>query len=61
MARNVFEAPLWLFPDSLVSKLGIDAEDELRTRSTAVLTYMLSPNTLYGLAKARSQPPVPIP
>ncbi len=52
MARNVFEAPLWLFPDALVSKLGIDAEDELRTRSTAVLTYMLSPNTLYGLGKS---------
>ncbi|MBM6992312.1 MAG: zinc-dependent metalloprotease [Prevotella sp.] len=51
MSRNVFDAPLWLYPDRLVSKLGIDAEDELNNRCTTVLAYLLSPGMLYNQEK----------
>ena len=52
MGNYVFEAPLWLYPDALVSKLGIDAEDEMSTRSTTVLSYLLAPGMLFNEAKA---------
>ena len=51
MGRYVFDAPLWLYPDDVVTKTGIDAENEMTARSNKVLTYMLMPTTLHSLSK----------
>lgn len=62
MGRNIFDAPTWLYPTELVNKLGIDAEDELKNRSTTVLSYLLTPGTLYNEAKNNitSRQPYPV-
>lgn len=51
MGRYVFDAPLWLYPDDVVTKTGIDAENEMTARSNKVLTYMLMPTILHSLSK----------
>lgn len=51
MGRNIFDPPLWLYPDRLVGKLGIDAENELNSRSNTVLAFLLSPGMLYNTQK----------
>lgn len=51
LGRNLFEAPLWLYPDKVVSKLGIDAEDEMTGRSTTMLSLLLAPGMVYNLEK----------
>lgn len=49
--RNLFEAPLWLYPGSVVGKLGVDATDELTSRSMTVLSLLLSPGMVYNQTK----------
>ena len=41
-ARNVFEAPLWLYPTSICTKLNLDAEDEIVNRARTLVSYLLS-------------------
>ena len=61
IGRHVFDAPLWLYPDNIVTKTGIDAEYEMTSRSNKALSYLLSPATLYkqdknGLISASPYP-----
>jgi hypothetical protein len=51
LSRQVFDAPLWLYPDALVSKLGTDAEDEMKSLSTKTLTSLLNANTIAIMGK----------
>lgn len=63
MGRNVYEAPLWLFPDDVVCKLKkIDAPDLIRNRQITTLTYALAPGVLYNVHNAalNSSDPYPL-
>ena len=52
LERNVLQAPLWLYPASIVSKLGIDYADEIRNRQQTVLAMLLSGNFIGNLLSA---------
>ena len=47
--RNVMTAPLWLYPESVISKLGVDYIDEIRSRQQTVIALLLSPNGIMRL------------
>ena len=47
--RHVLQAPLWLYPDEVVSKLGIDAVDEVRNRQATLIAMLVSPGWLYNV------------
>ena len=47
--RYVMEAPLWLYPQSIVNKLGTDYADEIRSRQQSVIASLLSPNAIMTL------------
>ena len=51
MGRQMFTAPLWLYPASIVEKLGVDAVDESQTRQQTVLAYLLSPGMIYNMQR----------
>ena len=51
LGRNVLEAPLWLYPDQIVSTLGVDATEEIQDRQSTLLAYLLSPGMLYNMNK----------
>ena len=57
--RNVLEAPLWLYPKSIIDKLGTDYADEIRTRQQTLIALLLAPGTIFGLHNAalRSEKP----
>lgn len=42
IARNVFEAPLWLYPADVCTKLKLDADGEMVNRSRNLIGYLLS-------------------
>ena len=56
MGRNVFEAPLWLYPQSIIDKLGTDAEDEIMNRARTALAYLLNANLVTNQLKAGVYP-----
>lgn len=49
LGKYVLEAPLWLYPEDVVSKLGIDAADEIRNRQSTLIAMMVSPGILFTL------------
>ena len=55
--RNVMEAPLWLYPESVVSKLGVDYMDEIRSRQQTLVAMMLSSNAIMNLHNTSLQSP----
>ena len=57
--RHVLEAPLWLYPKSIIDKLGTDYADEIRTRQQTLIAVLLAPGTIFGLHNAalRSEKP----
>ena len=57
--RHVLEAPLWLYPQSIIDKLGTDYADEIRTRQQTLIAVLLAPGTIFGLHNAalRSEKP----
>jgi len=57
MDRNVMEAPLWLYPQSIVNKLGTDYIEEIRTRQQTVIASLLSPNSIMNLHNISLQSP----
>lgn len=50
LGRHLFTLPHWLYPDSIVNKLGVNANDDLTRTSTLWLNYFLSAKTLYRCA-----------
>ena len=62
IGRQVFNAPLWLYPDNVVDRLGIDAIDEIRNRQSTLIAYLLSPGMLYNIhnGSMRSSDPYPV-
>ena len=55
--RNVMTAPLWLYPESVVNKLGIDYIDEIRSRQQTIIALLLSPNGIMKLHNDRLTSP----
>lgn len=53
--RNVMEAPMWLYPESVVTKLGVDYIDEIRSRQQTVIAMLLSPGAIMNLHSAQMQ------
>jgi hypothetical protein len=51
LGRQLFTAPLWLYPDEVVERLGLDAYDEIQNRQYTVLTLLLSPGMVYNMHK----------
>ena len=47
--RNVMEAPLWMYPQSIVNKLGFDYADEIQNRQRTVLALMLAPGAVMNI------------
>ena len=62
LGRNLMEAPLWLYPEAIVSRLGIDAVDEIQNRQSSVLALLLSPGMVYNMHRnaLRSSDPYPV-
>ena len=61
--RNVLEAPLWLYPDDIVTALALDAADEIRNRQQTLVTMLLAPGLLTNIHNAalRADSPYPVP
>lgn len=47
--RNLFEAPLWLYPDKVVSCTGVKPMDEIRDRQNSLVALLLAPGMLYNI------------
>ncbi len=56
MGRNVLDAPLWLYPQSILDKVGTDADDEMINRSRTVLAYLLSGTMVANQIKRGNYP-----
>ena len=46
LGRNVLEAPMWLYPESVVNKLGTDYVSDIRSRQQAIITTLQAPNII---------------
>ena len=57
MDHYVMEAPLWLYPQSIVNKLGTDYQEEIRSRQQTVIASLLSPNAIMNLHNTSLQSP----
>lgn len=57
MDRNVMEAPLWLYPQSIVNKLGTDYAEEIRSRQQTVIASLLAPNAIMNMHNTYLQSP----
>ena len=53
--RNVMEAPMWLYPQSIVNKLGTDYAEEIRSRQQTVIASLLAPNAIMNLHNTNMQ------
>ena len=52
MGRHVLEAPLWLYPESILSKLGTDGADEVRSHQQSFIIMLLMPSLIATLHNA---------
>jgi hypothetical protein len=62
LGRHVLEAPQWLYPTSIVSKLGLDAADEIRNRQQTLMSMLLSPALMTNMHNnaLRADKPYPV-
>ena len=62
IGRNMIDAPLWLYPQEIVDRLGIDAVDEIQNRQLTTIAMLLSPGIIYNMHKSalRSSDPYPV-
>ena len=51
MGKQLFTAPLWLYPQDVIQLLGTDAYDEIQNRQQTQLTLLLSPGMIYNMHK----------
>lgn len=57
LSRQVFETPLWLYPENIMEKVGMDASKDILTRQEELLQSLLSVNTLFTLANTYASYP----
>ena len=62
LGRHVLDAPMWLYPSGIVSKLGLDAADEIRTRQQTLIAMLLAPGLLTNMHNnsLRADKPYPV-
>ncbi len=51
LGRQLFTAPLWLYPTSITQRLGTDVIADIRTRQQSVVSKLLSPATLQTMSQ----------
>lgn len=49
VGRNLFEAPLWLYPQSITSKIGTKTADDIIDMQNQIINTLLAPTLLYNL------------
>ncbi len=49
MGNQVFEPALWLYPNSVVDKLGIKAHEEIVEHRMSILAYLLAPGMMINI------------
>lgn len=59
--RNVMEAPMWIYPESIVTKLGINYINEIANRQQSLISRILSVETVQNLLNASFQSADPYP
>jgi hypothetical protein len=59
LGKYVLETPLWLYPDEVVEKLGVDAADEIRNRQSTLIAMLTSPGLLFNIHNAELRSPSP--
>ena len=50
--RNVMDAPLWLYPKSVIDKLGTDYAEDIRQRQQTAISLLLSPTAILAMHNA---------
>ena len=62
LGRHVLDAPMWLYPSGIVSKLGLDAADEIRSRQQTLIAMLLAPGLLTNMHNnaLRADKPYPV-
>ena len=61
MGRHVFCANTWMYPSSIVEKLGVNAEDEMANRRNTMIAYLLAAGMLLNQQRNNLQNPDPYP
>ena len=61
MGRHVFQANTWMYPSSIIEKLGVNAEDEMANRRNTLISYLLSGGMLLNQQRNNLQNPDPYP
>ena len=56
VGRNIFDTPMWLYPEEISNKTGFDAESEIISRQNSALSQELSPSTLITQYKQNVYP-----
>ena len=56
IGRNIYNPPMWLFPEDISNKTGFDAETDIITRQSSVLSEELSLTTLSNIFKQNVYP-----
>ncbi|MBP5278187.1 MAG: zinc-dependent metalloprotease, partial [Prevotella sp.] len=51
VGRNIFDTPMWLYPEEISIKTGFDAESEIISRQNSALSQELSTSTLSNIFK----------
>lgn len=49
LGRNLFVAPLWLYPEKVVSRLGLKPVDEISDRQSSLVALLLAPGMLHNV------------
>lgn len=49
--RQVFEAPLWMYPQDIYERIGFDTENEVLLMQAQILNMVLAPGLIYNLHK----------
>lgn len=52
LGRNVFDAPLWLYPENVTEKTGVRPIEDIRNRQNATLSVLLNPVMLYNICSS---------
>lgn len=61
LGRNLFEAPVWLYPVSITGKVGTKTIDDIVEQQNQIINTLLSPTLLYNLSNIALQSNDPYP
>ncbi|SES24413.1 zinc-dependent metalloprotease [Pedobacter rhizosphaerae] len=59
VGKNVFDAPLWLYPKNITDKLGTKGLDDLLEQQNGLLNVMINPTTLFNFNNTALQSATP--